>query len=137
MAELGANRAEVRKRHEQITKENGPYAANHAMRAFRSAYNHALRVDAQLPSNPIIAVTFNKEERRDAVITPEDLPDWWRAIHKLPNSIRRDFHLFLLFTGMRRRAAAAGQWEHVDWGIGERLMCQTRRVAKSAPLNCR
>lgn len=115
LVELGADRGSLRKRHQNITRKNGPYTANHAMRAFRSAYNHALRVDVSLPANPIIAVTFNKEERRDKVVLPTELPAWWQSIHEISSPIRRDFHLFLMFTGMRRRAAAAGRWEHLNW----------------------
>ena len=115
LGEIGADRASVRKRHQDVTRKHGPYAANHAMRTFRAMYNHALRVDVSLPSNPVIAVTFHREERRDRVVTSAELPEWWQAIHALPNPIRRDFYLFLVLTGMRRSAAAAARWEHIDW----------------------
>ncbi len=59
LAEIGANRAMMRDRHKKITKESGPYSANHAMRALRSTYNLALKVDDRLPANPVIAVIFN------------------------------------------------------------------------------
>jgi len=29
------------------------------------------------------AVTFNRERRREAVIMPEDLPDWWARVQAL------------------------------------------------------
>ncbi|MDH3771914.1 MAG: tyrosine-type recombinase/integrase, partial [Nitrospirota bacterium] len=68
--------------------------------------------------NPVIAVTFNKEKRRNTVILPDELPAWWQKVHQLENPVRRDLHIFLLFTGMRRRAATGGRWEHFDPQIG-------------------
>ncbi len=118
LAEIGANRAMVRDRHKKITKENGPYSANHAMRALRSTYNLALKVDDRLPANPVIAVIFNKEQRRRQAISAAELPSWWAKVQSLQNPIRRDVHIFLLLTGMRRRAATGARWEHMDWEKG-------------------
>ena len=72
----GLKRSMCRDRHRAITSGHGPYAANQTFRALRAAYNFALRtVDDpdSLPDNPVKAVTFNKERRREAVILPEDL----------------------------------------------------------------
>ncbi len=118
LAEIGANRAMVRDRHKKITKENGPYSANHAMRALRSTYNLALKVDDRLPANPVIAVIFNKEQRRRQAISADELPSWWAKVQALQNPIRRDVHIFLLLTGMRRRAATGARWEYMDWEKG-------------------
>ncbi|MEZ5875594.1 MAG: site-specific integrase [Hyphomicrobiales bacterium] len=118
LAELGADRRAVRDRHKHLSGKHGPYIANRAMRALRAAYNLALKVNANLPANPVVAVTFNREERRDEAISPEDLPEWWRHIGALGNPIRRDLHKFLLLTGMRRTATVSARWEHVDWDRG-------------------
>lgn len=115
LAEMGADRRSVRERHKYLTTSHGPYTANRAMRAFRAAYNLALKVDATLPANPVIAVTFNREERREEAIKPEDLPAWWRQIETLGNPIRRDLYKFILLTGMRRTATVSARWEHVNW----------------------
>ena len=113
--EIGADRRSVRERHKRLTTNHGPYTANRAMRALRAAYNLALKVDATLPANPVIAVTFNREERRDEAIKPEDLPGWWKQIETLGNPIRRDLYKFILLTGMRRTATVSARWEHVNW----------------------
>ena len=115
LTEIGDNRSLVRERHKDITRKNGSYAANRAMRALRAAYNLALKVDDSLPANPVIAVVFNKESRREAFIAPNDLPRWWERVHSLANPIRRDLHLFLLLTGLRRTSAVTARWEHVNW----------------------
>jgi integrase len=122
LMEIGGNRAHVRERHKVLTRNNGPYAANRAMRALRAAYNLALKVDDELPANPVVAVIFNKEERRETVISPDDLPNWWARVCALSNPIRRDLHLFLMLTGMRRTAAVTARWEHVNWDAKQLLV---------------
>lgn len=114
LQEIGANRKGVRERHKQISKKHGPYIANRAMRALRAAYNLALKVDDTLPANPIVAVTFNREKRRDQAILPDELPNWWRQIEAFDNPIRCDLQKFILLTGMRRTATVTARWEHFD-----------------------
>ncbi len=36
----------------------------------------------------------------------------------LPNPIRRAFHLFVLYTGLRSEDARTVQWRDVDWDAG-------------------
>jgi integrase len=97
-------RSMCRERHEEITEDHGPYPANQVLRSLRAAYNFALKTvddpDA-LPDNPVRAVTFNKERRRDAVILPDDLPEWWKRAHTLPSAMRRDMHILGLLSGLR------------------------------------
>ena len=33
---------------------------------------------------------------------------------RLPNAVRRDYYLFVLFSGLRRQSAAEMQWQHVN-----------------------
>ena len=114
MTEL--RRSACRERHRQITENHGPVAANRTFRALRAAYNFALRTvddpDA-LPDNPVRAVTFNKERRREAVIMPDDLPHWWQRVQELPNPLRREMHLL----GTAERPAA-GQPGRPGAGLG-------------------
>jgi site-specific recombinase XerC len=98
------SRSMVRARHHDLSEKRGPIVANHTMRHFRAAYNLALRVVDDpdlLPANPVVAVTFNKERRKGAVILPADLPDWWAKISTLPNPLRRAMHEFGLYSGLR------------------------------------
>lgn len=97
-------RSIVRAKHQGLTLERGKVTANRVMRDFRAAYNLALRVidnPDQLPDNPVKAVTFNKERRKNAVIHPEDLADWWQKIQKLPNPLRRLMHELGIYSGLR------------------------------------
>ena len=104
----------VHDRHRQIGKKSGPYAANATMRAFRAAYNRAMRQHDDLPPAPTINVDWFEEQPRDAAIPAEHLSDWYKDITALSNPVRNDYYLFVLFSGLRRQSAAEIRWEHVD-----------------------
>lgn len=115
LAEL--SRQEVRRRHERITQNAGPYAANRAMRCLRAIYNTCLREhDLPMP-NPCIAVNYNKERRRQEPVPWENLPAWHAKVLAL-SPVRRDYNLTLLYTGLRSRDCATIQWADVDFEAG-------------------
>lgn len=98
------SRSMVRTKHEELSETRGKVTANHVMRDLRAAYNLALRIidnPDSLPPNPVAAVTFNKERRKEAVIQPDDLADWWSKIAALPNPMRRLMHELGLYSGLR------------------------------------
>lgn len=119
-------------RHRRIGKKSGPYAANATMRSFRAAYNRAMRQHEDLPPNPTINVDWFPEHRRDASIPAEQLAAWHKDIQALPNPIRQDFYLFVLFTGLRRQSAAEIRWEHVDLAKATLLIPNPKGGAKRA-----
>lgn len=119
-------------RHRRIGKISAPYAANATMRAFRAAYNRAIRLHEELPPNPTISVDWFPEYRRDASISAEQLAAWHKDIQALPNPIRRDFYLFVLFTGLRRKSAEEIRWEHLDLDKGTLLIPKPKGGTKRA-----
>lgn len=109
LREIGRDRAGVKDLHDTLTAERGPYAGNHAIRALRSVYRAARLLDPDLPPPPTEVVKFNPEPKRKAVI--RDLPSWWVKVQALSNTVRRDLHIFMLLTGMRRGAAVEARVE--------------------------
>lgn len=116
IAEIG--RGECAQRHERITAQRGRYAANRALRHFRACYNTANRRTEGLPPNPTIAVTYNKENRRQEPLAWDALPAWDASVQGIANPIRRDLQRFILFTGLRSTDAKTVRWEHVDFQAG-------------------
>jgi hypothetical protein len=105
LKELGDDPALVAKRHDDLTANHGPYAANGCMRTLRAIYNHARRsVRGLPPENPVMAVDWNEENRRDVAMGDMDLPGWMAEAGRLRNPIRREFHLFTLLSGSRPTA---------------------------------
>lgn len=90
---LAMDPARVAKKHDEITKENGPYIANGCMRTLRAIYNHARKTNRLLPrDNPADAVDWNEEKRRDTGMGVSDLTEWFRELAVLENPVRREFH---------------------------------------------
>jgi len=114
LANLGRTPKLVSDRHDKITKENGPYRANGAMRTLRAVYNHAKKSNPNLPGNPVGAVDWNEEARRDTGMGPADLAGWFEELYVLDNPIRREFHLLLLLSGSRPDAFKRAQLEHLN-----------------------
>ena len=99
--------------------------ANNAMRVLRALFNHARNKYDDAQGNPIILVNpvdrlsrnraWYKIERRQTLIKPHQLKDWYEATLQLNNITTRDYLHFLLFTGLRRSEAGRLEWSEVDF----------------------
>ncbi|HEU4576926.1 MAG TPA: tyrosine-type recombinase/integrase [Polyangiaceae bacterium] len=109
--------SDLRAEHARVTLEHGKVAANKAMRAYRSAFNVALLhsddPDA-LGGNPVRAIRFHPERRKEAVILPTDLRDWYERLQKIPNPLRRIMHELGLLSGLRPGVLMALEKSWVD-----------------------
>lgn len=113
---LATDPARVAKKHDEVTRENGPYMANGSMRTLRAIYNHARKTNRSLPSdNPADAVDWNVEERRNTGMGSADLKGWFAQLAALDNPVRREFHLFTLLCGSRPTALQEAKPEHIDF----------------------
>ncbi len=110
-------RAEVKEMHSTIGKTGG-YGANGIMRCFRAIYNTAMKDNEFLPPNPCIAIQWFKEYRRQEPISDNKLKDWYKLVQTIPNTARRDYHLFVIFTGLRRTDACTIKWADIDMKAG-------------------
>lgn len=116
-------RKAVEDRHTEIAKEiaeaengKGESSANAAMRTLRLLWNFAAKNDPSLPANPVnLRGDWFEEKRRDRIVETPDMASFYTAVVALPNPVARDYILFVLFTGLRRREAAMLKWEHVDF----------------------
>jgi integrase len=113
---LGENPRMVSDRHDLLTQNNGPFAANGCMRTLRAVYNHARRSARELPAdNPTLAVDWNEEKRRDTAMGTFDLPAWIEQAGRLRHAIRREFHLFTLLSGSRPGALQRAEVAHFNF----------------------
>jgi len=115
---MAISRKMIRERHLRIGKEHGHYAANGSMRTLRAFWNRAMKEYEYLPICPTINVDWFPEYRRQEPIPIEELPDWYEKVTALINPMRRDYLLFVLFSGLRRNDAATIRWEHVNLEAG-------------------
>ena len=113
LAEVGADRTAVRERHRRISTKHGPTSADSAFRVFRAVYNRGLREHPDLPSNPCGNVDYHGLKRRTVTVDADRMKAWGKAVLTL-HPIRRDLHLFMLLTGMRRTSACEVRASDVD-----------------------
>lgn len=111
--ELGSDRSAVRERHVRITEKHGAPTADTVFRIFRAVYNRGLREHPDLPANPTANVDFHGLKRRKVDANTERLRTWGEAVLKL-HPVRRDLHLMMMLTGLRRTSACEARVEHVD-----------------------
>ena len=116
LAHLGEKPALVVKRHDRITEVNGPYIANGAMRSLRAIYNHAAKSNRDLPAiNPVMAIDWNQERRRNTGIGSDDVVGWLTELNALPSALRREFHLMVMLSGSRPTTIKSARIEHVNF----------------------
>lgn len=115
LKELGENPGLVATRHDDLTESSGPYAANGCMRTLRAIYNHARKsVRGLPPENPVMAVDWNEEKRRDVAMGTVDIAGWMTEAGRIRNPVRREFHLFTAFCGSRPTALKKAALAHLD-----------------------
>jgi integrase len=122
-------RQEVYDRHRAITTEvvagkysqrdyarrTGKTTADDVMRWFRAIYNRAMRADESLPVNPCINVEWWNVKAERTAIPSAKLAAWLKGVRAITNPVRRDYRLFVLFTGMRRESAATVRWDDINF----------------------
>lgn len=82
----------------------------------RAIYNHARKTNRSLPpSNPVDAIDWNEEKRRDTGMGASDLKGRFLELAGLNNPIRREFHLFRLLSGSRPAALQEIRPDRIDF----------------------
>lgn len=115
--------AMVEARHQDIAAEvaaGGRYpggsTADGAMRVLKLLWRYAARSDRTLPPCPVdLRGLWYAPPCRDRQLHPSQMPPFRAAVETLMNTVARDYILFLLFTGLRRREAASLKWDMVDF----------------------
>ena len=107
--------------HGVIARKSGKHMADITLRLFGAFYNFFMdRYDYPGP-NPVKTLSVNKlwktsaADRRQGIITKDDLPKWFRTVMQHESEDERDYLLLLLMTGMRKTEAVTMRWEHVDF----------------------
>lgn len=122
----------VIKRHSDMKERLSPSYANNVMRVLSAMFRFA-QVQYQdslgnsvISTNPVERISqlkaWAKEPRRQTIIKPHQLPNWYSAIKKLKfntgadsDHVGADYFVFLILSGLRRNEAAKLKWENVDF----------------------
>ncbi|HEV7414881.1 MAG TPA: integrase family protein [Tianweitania sediminis] len=116
-------------RHQKIAEERGRITANNVMRHLRSVYNFTAAAHEEFPPNPVTILTqaraWHREQRRRTLLTPKQLPAWWRAVMSETEDAR-DVLLVALFTGMRRTEVTSLRWDYLDFASATLTLPKTK-----------
>jgi integrase len=105
------SRQETSERHREIGR-TAKYSANGVMRVLRAIWRRARRQFPELPEPPTTNVDFFGEKRRTAVVT--DFAAWWKGVQRIESPVRRDFYVWLAFTGCRSGETSTMRWDQID-----------------------
>lgn len=132
-------------RHRKVTADHGPIVANKAFRMLRAVWNSAAeRFDAdEHAMNPVRK--FRKVWNEEGTRKPIDwaaLPEWAARVNGVTNPVRRDWHWFVLLTGLRNEDSRKVRWEEVNltdkpaWFVnaqGERVALPPKPMHRPCP----
>ena len=121
----------IERKHRDIG-ERSEAQANLSMRFMRALFNFAIGQYEDSSGNPTISDNpvkrisqtraWYRVDRRQTVIKPHDLHEWFKAVYALPTLSNgsnreavRDYLLLLIFTGLRREEGLALQWRDIDF----------------------
>jgi hypothetical protein len=121
------------KRHTKIGEENGTYMANGTMRVLRAVWRRTRRQHPELPEAPTINVDFYPEQGRTAVIT--DWAAWWNGVQRIVSPVRRDFYIWLAFSGCRAGETMSMAVKNIDLKTGVVRYPITKTKAFEMPLS--
>ena len=101
------------------------------MRVLRAIWRRVRREHPELPEPPTLHVDFYPETGRTAVIT--DWSAWWDGVRQIANPVRRDFYLWLAFSGCRAGETMSMEVRNIDLEHGIAKYPAT----KTTPSKCR
>lgn len=114
----------VSRRHKKLGESAGHAQANLAMRFLRALLNFSSgqyddgEGNKLIKENPVSRLSETKQwfkvSRRQTIIKPHQLPDWYQAVQNISSSTIRDYLLFTLLTGLRREEGFRMRWRDVD-----------------------
>lgn len=125
-------RQAARQRHQKVGATS-PYMANGTMRVLRAIWRRARREHPELPESPTANVDFFPEQGRTAVIT--NWPAWWEGIQQIASPVRRDFYIWLAFSGCRAGETMSMAVKDIDLKHGIVRYPITKTTAFEMPIS--
>jgi len=111
-------KSDARDLFKRLSKNNGKFAANRAMRLMSAAHNWARKIDdynEHFMINPIDGITLHTERGKNRSVLPEELPSWKRKVDAIRNPLRRELHYLNLYSALRARSILHTRRKWVDF----------------------
>jgi integrase len=104
--------------HQQIERDNGPYAANRASCLLSGILNYSRAVIGRPTSNPVTVLTDVKawceEKPKKVKLTTPQIQLFLEEVGKLGGQNAPDLYRLLLYPGMRKSEGMGLRWEDID-----------------------
>jgi len=101
--------------HRKVTKNAGPYSANHVKAILSTMFRLAERWEWRAGgTNPATHIERNYEEKRKRYLSADELTRLLKALAEYPNKKLANIFRLLLLTGARRGEVRAMRWADVD-----------------------
>jgi len=104
---------DIERRHGELARERGQYAANRALQLIRVVYNKALAWRLYQGSNPAVGITMFEEHSRERVLQSDEFERFFETLDKEEEDFR-DFVMLTLLTGARKSNVLAMSWDDVS-----------------------
>ena len=99
---------------EDITDENGPSAANHAIEKLKAVINFCIKKHKYNGENPCTPIEMNSKGSRDRFLTESEYPIFLQAVEQ-EDIIMRSIFKTLLFTGVRKTNTLEMKWSQINF----------------------
>jgi integrase len=120
---------DVEERHRKLS-EKAPYFADQVMRIVKALFTfaiHKYELDWTNPTQRLSDIrAWHRKRRRTTYIEPHQMKAWFDGVMALDNVTYRNFLLFLMLTGCRRREATLLKWTEVDLDGGTITFLDTK-----------
>jgi integrase len=119
------NKTDVINMHSSLAKNNGIYAANHALVLLNTVFNKAINWGWN-GTNPCIGIKRFKEKSRERFIQGDEITRFFEALNNEPNEVFKDFFYICLLTGARRRNVQSMNWQDINFNRCEWRIHETK-----------
>jgi integrase len=113
------SREQVLTLHQQIERDNGPYAANRASCLLSGILNYSRAVIGRPANNPVTVLTdvgaWCEEKPKKVKLSSEQIKLFLQEVDNLGGYNASDLYRLLLYTGMRKSEGMGLRWEDVDF----------------------
>ena len=109
------SRSDVQKLHVELGRTKGHHTANRTLELVRAVFNKGIQWQEFAGDNPATGVTKFKLKSRDRFLQGDELPRFFQALAKEPNTTIRDYVLISLLTGARKSNVLAMRWDEINF----------------------
>ena len=104
---------DVERRHGELSRKRGTYAANRALQLIRALYNKGIVWRMYQGLNPAAGITMFEERTRERVLQSDEFARFFETLDSEEDDFR-DFVMLTLLTGARKSTVLSMRWDNIS-----------------------